>query len=491
MMIKSSFYNIKSFLLLRNKIHICSSIHLSLAFFQTSTKVTFLMSIGNITEDGDNTLLLQQETSKISSPLSEFPPSTNVLVVDASLSTLLNMKEIMERCAYQVTAYADAEEAIAFLTNSKHEINIVIWDYHMPGINGLQALAIIGSKMDLPVVIMCDDDQTELVMDAMVHGACHYVMKPIRKEIIATMWQHIVRKRMISKPGLVPPIVAHYYCSKQEKDDYVSVDQDDCEQNIDKIEEEATNKRRRRCIGKTHPMQSDLVKSNDSEQDSNDFRSVSNYNGEQSIDKKKERYFKKQRMLWTADLQQKFLEAINIVGGPKNATPKLLLKCLQDMKIEGLTRNNVSSHLQKYRLSLEQNKIPQQLPETGWSSLCRPSSFLGMNNGFIAPSSLINGPAVYPVQENQYQNGYLAMNNNHFLTNNMPGFPYLNNDHHLQQQHQQRQYQLPNQVNYMMRRNENQQAYNGISLTDLESSIYPSLPNDPNEFLFNGYNFSN
>ncbi|KAJ4881858.1 response regulator 19 [Raphanus sativus] len=112
------------------------------------------MSIGNITEDGDNTLLLQQETSKISSPLSEFPPSTNVLVVDASLSTLLNMKEIMERCAYQVTAYADAEEAIAFLTNSKHEINIVIWDYHMPGINGLQALAIIGSKMDLPVISM-------------------------------------------------------------------------------------------------------------------------------------------------------------------------------------------------------------------------------------------------------------------------------------------------------------------------------------------------
>lgn len=57
-------------------------------------------------------------------------------------------------CRFPVTAYADAEEAIAFLTKCKHEINIVIWDYHMPGINGLQALAIIGSKMDLPVVSM-------------------------------------------------------------------------------------------------------------------------------------------------------------------------------------------------------------------------------------------------------------------------------------------------------------------------------------------------
>ncbi|CAN7054163.1 unnamed protein product [Brassica oleracea var. botrytis] len=450
------------------------------------------MSIGHITEDGDKALFLQQETSEINSPLIEFPPSTNVLVVDSNLSTLLDMKEIMERCAYHVTAYADAEEAIAFLTKCKHEINIVIWDYHMPGINGLQALAIIGSKMDLPVVIMSGDDQTESVMNAMVHGACHYVIKPVRKEIVATIWQHIVRKRMMSKPGLVPPVVVHDDCSKQERDDSVTVDQDDSEQIIDKIEEKATKKRTMICIEETQPMQSHLVKSNGSDQDDDDSRSVSNYNNEQKIDKKKESYFKRPRMSWTGDLQQKFLEAIDIVGGPKKASPKVLLKCLHDMKIEGLTRNNVSSHLQKYRLSLEENKIPQQFPETGWSSLSRPSPFLGMNNGFNAPTSLRNGPAVYPVQDNQYQNGYLAMNNNQLVTNNMPGFPYLDNDHHLQQQHQQRQYQLSNQVmNYMMRKNEPQQAYNGIGLTDLEPNIYPSLPYDPNEFLFDGYNFSN
>lgn len=58
------------------------------------------MSIGHITEDGDKALFLQQETSEINSPLIEFPPSTNVLVVDSNLSTLLDMKEIMERCAY-------------------------------------------------------------------------------------------------------------------------------------------------------------------------------------------------------------------------------------------------------------------------------------------------------------------------------------------------------------------------------------------------------
>lgn len=51
--------------------------------------------------------------------------------------------------------YSDAEEAEAFLTNCKEKIDIVIWDFHMPKINGLEALKIIGSiKMDLPVVSM-------------------------------------------------------------------------------------------------------------------------------------------------------------------------------------------------------------------------------------------------------------------------------------------------------------------------------------------------
>jgi len=41
---------------------------------------------------------------------------------------------------------------MAFLMKNKHEIDLVIWDFHMPDINGLDALNIIGKQMDLPVV---------------------------------------------------------------------------------------------------------------------------------------------------------------------------------------------------------------------------------------------------------------------------------------------------------------------------------------------------
>uniref|UniRef100_A0A1J3G3B4 Two-component response regulator ARR18 n=1 Tax=Noccaea caerulescens TaxID=107243 RepID=A0A1J3G3B4_NOCCA len=56
---------------------------------------------------------------------------------------------------------------------------------------------------------------------------------------------------------------------------------------------------------------------------------------------------RKQRRCWSQELHRRFLNALKQLGGPYVATPKQIREL---MKIDGLTNDEVKSHLQKYRL---------------------------------------------------------------------------------------------------------------------------------------------
>eukprot|EP00250_Pteridium_aquilinum_P033526 c5794_g1_i1 orf=499-1623(-) len=84
-----------------------------------------------------------------------------------------------------------------------------------------------------------------------------------------------------------------------------------------------------------------------------DFEDVdSNVGLENSNEDSAARTLKRPRLVWTPPLHKRFVEAVSHLG-IKNAVPKTIM---QLMNVEGLTRENVASHLQKYRLYLKRMK---------------------------------------------------------------------------------------------------------------------------------------
>ncbi|XP_029153939.1 uncharacterized protein [Arachis hypogaea] len=59
----------------------------------------------------------------------------------------------------------------------------------------------------------------------------------------------------------------------------------------------------------------------------------------------------KERLRWTHELHDRFVHAVNRLGGPDRATPKGILKGMKAMGVSDLSIYHVKSHLQKYRIS--------------------------------------------------------------------------------------------------------------------------------------------
>ncbi|XP_002459177.1 transcription factor PCL1 [Sorghum bicolor] len=97
---------------------------------------------------------------------------------------------------------------------------------------------------------------------------------------------------------------------------------------------------------------------------------------------------KRPRLVWTPQLHKRFVDVVAHLG-IKNAVPKTIM---QLMNVEGLTRENVASHLQKYRLYV---KRMQGLSNEGPS----PSDHIFASTP--VPHSLVHEPQV-PVPTSMY-----------------------------------------------------------------------------------------
>ncbi|KAF6150306.1 hypothetical protein GIB67_034005 [Kingdonia uniflora] len=121
---------------------------------------------------------------------------------------------------------------------------------------------------------------------------------------------------------------------------------------------------------------------------------------------------KKPRLVWTPQLHKRFVEVVHHLD-IKNAVPKTIM---QLMNVEGLTRENVASHLQKYRLYLKRmqglsNEGPSASDQL-FASTPVPQSLRDSGaNGNMPPPQLMQYGAGLPMIPMQYGFEFHAYNN--------------------------------------------------------------------------------
>lgn len=50
------------------------------------------------------------------------------------------------------------------------------------------------------VSVLSGNSDPKLVMKGITHGACDYLVKPVRLEELRNIWQHVIRRKVESKP---------------------------------------------------------------------------------------------------------------------------------------------------------------------------------------------------------------------------------------------------------------------------------------------------
>ncbi|CDY67763.1 BnaAnng25110D [Brassica napus] len=266
----------------------------------------------------------------------------NIMVVDDDPVSREIVSRMLERSKYRdpsmeitVIAVRDAREALSTLKIQRNNIDLIVTDYYMPGMNGLQLKQQITRQFgNFPVIVMSSDTNKE--QESLACGSVCFLPKPIKPTDLPKIYQVAFTYK---RKGKSISRTEHNHM-----DTNVSIPQQ-----IQLLPEQAN-------VSKT--------KKNKKFSSKSDSRSVNSFNGScDSTDgsrKNRKRKSngdfgdddeslpqpsKKSKLSWSDYLHDLFLQAIHHIGLDK-AVPK---KILEFMDVSYLTRENVASHLQKYR----------------------------------------------------------------------------------------------------------------------------------------------
>ncbi len=97
-------------------------------------------------------------------------PGKNVLVVDDDAEVRESLKILLESMNYRSDAARDAYDALRFVECNRYDV--VVTDYHMPGMDGLELITILREKSPSSALILMSGELKESFLAASGAHAC-------------------------------------------------------------------------------------------------------------------------------------------------------------------------------------------------------------------------------------------------------------------------------------------------------------------------------
>ncbi|CAM8898305.1 unnamed protein product [Rhodiola kirilowii] len=124
--------------------------------------------------------------------------SFRVLLVESDDSSRQVIAALLRKCSYKVAAVSDGLKAWEVLKGTPNGIDLILTEMELPSISGFALLTLImehDSCKNIPVIMMSSNDSVNMVYKCMMRGAADFLVKPVRRNELQNLWQHVWRRQ--------------------------------------------------------------------------------------------------------------------------------------------------------------------------------------------------------------------------------------------------------------------------------------------------------
>ncbi len=112
-----------------------------------------------------------------------------LLTVDDSRTIRRIIRGVGAMLGYEVLEAEHGDAALEVLRTRAGEVGLILLDWNMPGMNGLEVLKTIKADQTwkhIPVMMVTTEGEKDYIIKSIQHGAVQYVTKPFSQDDLAT-----------------------------------------------------------------------------------------------------------------------------------------------------------------------------------------------------------------------------------------------------------------------------------------------------------------